>query len=354
MTAIKQAAQDFQSLDVNDPSKCDAFFARFGVGNTLEMPYLTLERITYYEELLDHLQNQDRSKFETMHKGVPYYILSWLAADMRNYDRALFYMDAAISEDIKKDPVNWKNNPAAKFLVLDKTVPQIAQRSMDHTIYQVEKELVRFSNSTGKSLTLDSFREYFIHPLLEDRSNRTIVSALFIFILERIEREFELMIRSSEGGTISLVLTHLFKGAVLWESLLKLHYPIKTIGGANSDSDFQRDFPIVLSTSASTLADVLVTAQSNQNTLQTAFNTAAQIRNTSGHKITWQDEFSNRGNYVLLFELVTNAILFFIHKKYLEGKPPLTTPTGTSLLVPLQNYGTAYHSESVAANTTKP
>ena len=60
----------------------------------------------------------------TKFKGTPFGYLSWLAFDTRNYEKAMFYMDTGIAEDVRKhkDPVNptgWLVNPGPKFLTLD-------------------------------------------------------------------------------------------------------------------------------------------------------------------------------------------------------------------------------------------
>jgi hypothetical protein len=57
------------------------------------------------------LREADAVKYRQIHKGIPFYFMSWLAFDLRNYEKALFYIDAGISEDVRKNPKGWQENP---------------------------------------------------------------------------------------------------------------------------------------------------------------------------------------------------------------------------------------------------
>ena len=97
--------------------------------------------------MLNLLRQADQTKYERMHKGTPFYLMSWLAFDLRNYEKGLFYMDSAIAEDIRKteltaDPESWKNQPGTKFLLLAGGQPHVAQRSINR---------VQLALSTGAS-----------------------------------------------------------------------------------------------------------------------------------------------------------------------------------------------------------
>ena len=82
-------------------TSADQFFGEFGVGNTTEVVDRPLERFREYEELLAALRQANPAKYASIHKGTPFFFLSWLAFDMSNYETALFYLDAGIAEDIR-------------------------------------------------------------------------------------------------------------------------------------------------------------------------------------------------------------------------------------------------------------
>ncbi len=124
----------FEQLDENDSDAQEAFFSngRFFPGNVPEGKHLPYDRFELYETRLKLLVEKFPEKFRRCHKGTPYYFLAWTAFDFRDYERAVFYMDAAISEDIKastSSPTGWHKTPAAKFMFLRKDDPnQAAQR----------------------------------------------------------------------------------------------------------------------------------------------------------------------------------------------------------------------------------
>jgi len=63
-----------------------------------------------------------------MHKGTPLYLMGWLSYEIKDYERGVFYMDAALSEDVRNNPAGWAQTPAASFLFLDDTDHNAAAR----------------------------------------------------------------------------------------------------------------------------------------------------------------------------------------------------------------------------------
>ncbi|MGD0778045.1 MAG: hypothetical protein ABSC05_35120 [Candidatus Solibacter sp.] len=96
-----------KATEFGTPQQGNQFFEVFGPGNIVSNPDRPFERFSDYEELLVRLMATDRDKYQKMHKGTPLGFMSWLAFDLRNYEKALFYMDAGISEDVKNFPDNW-------------------------------------------------------------------------------------------------------------------------------------------------------------------------------------------------------------------------------------------------------
>src|SRR5579863_9517362 len=90
----------------------------------------------------------------------------------------------------------------------------------------------------------------FVTSLLGDSSKRTIISALYVFLLEFSDRVRELDLRrGSVGGSNEPFTIHLFTGGLLFESLLKHFYPIDDAGHQNRQLSsifrtmaFQREF----------------------------------------------------------------------------------------------------------------
>ncbi len=241
---------------------------------------------------------------------------------MGNYEKALFYMDAAISEDIRKDRVGWLNNPAGSFLTLGPPNIQAAMRVAPLLSRLLEDQLNRFNLVSGRiPISVEDFVNKFVRVLVMDFTKRSIVTALYTFILEFYDRCKDLTLRSDIGGSIEPFLTHLFKGGLIFESLLKHLYPNKdngkpaiTLGDIFNTNQFKVDFLPNIQTSSSSLQDIVNDVQVAN--LQTAFNTTSRIRNTTGHNLVWIDIFNDATKYEVLFEQQVNAILYIVSVKF--------------------------------------
>ena len=200
---------------------------------------------------------------------------------------------------------------------------QVAERMTKNLRELVNKELSRFNAISNLSqISLTDFIDKFILVLAKDTDKHSIITALYSFILEFGAREKELQLRSSGGGSIEPALTYLFKGGLIFESLLKHIYPnkdngdpVKTLGDIYQTSNFKADFLQSVRTSSTSLQDIISSA--NNNDMQTAFNTASKLRNTTGHNLVWDDVFNNVGNFKLLYHQLINAIFFIIKVKFI-------------------------------------
>lgn len=317
-----QAIEEFSALPPDNPAEANSFFEKFGAGNSRigrDNPY---ERLAYYEFLLNSLLAHDLPKYQAVHKGTPFYIMAWLAFDLKNYEKALYYIDAAISEDVKNSRADWFNLPASNFLTLQNTEVQVARRTIEIIHATLTAELSRFNTISGLNpIDINAFISRFVSPLLRDTPKRTIISAFYVFLLEHSERQKELQMRSLGGGSIAPFILHLFSGALIFESTLKNLFPTKdngtptqTLGDVFYTSTFQRIYPSGISTSAHSLADIL--AGATDNSLLTAFTTTAKIRNTTGHNLVWDDTFASPSQYQLLFEQEVNSILYIVSHSY--------------------------------------
>jgi hypothetical protein len=319
---ISQALVEFSSLPLNDSAQANAFFEKFGAGNALSGPNQPYERLLVYEQLLNRLLIHDFPKYQNVHKGTPFYIMAWLAFDIRNYEKALYYIDAAISEDVRIARVNWSDLPASNFLTLRNSEAQVARRTIDIIRTTLGAELSRFNAVSGMAqLTADTFVSRFVQPLLNDPPKRTIVSAFYVFLLEHSERQQELRMRSIEGGSIAPFILHLFSGTLIFESVLKHLFPTKddgtstqTLGDIFRTAAFQRIYPLRISTSAASLSGIL--AGATDNSLLTAFTTTARLRNTTGHNLIWDNSFTAPSQYQLLFHQEVNAILYIVSNSF--------------------------------------
>lgn len=317
---VNLALHHFDQLDIADG---DNFFATFGPGNIIEGKNKPHERFNDYEELLRLLQQRNRPKYEQIHKGTPFFFLSWLAFDLRNYEKALYYLDAAISEDVKNSGGNWINLPGAQFLKLNGE-QHVAERIIVIIKGILEDEIERFNIISGlPPITLSDFIDKFVTVLIQDPQTRTIVSAFYIFLLEKIEREVELNLRSTEGSSIGPIISHLFSGGLIFESLLKKIYPtkddgspVKVLGHIFNTTVFKNEFTQGIQTFAESLIEIVNAI--NDDLLITAFTTTAKLRNTTGHNLVWDNIFDNSINFRKLYQQIVNALLYVIERKFIR------------------------------------
>ncbi len=343
VVTTEQLLAAYATLDPANHSDCDGLFHDFGPGNIIaptdpllhiiDKPY---ERLAIYEHILHELQVADHVKYERMHKGTPYFFLSWLAFTVKDFEKAIFYMDSAISEDIRAASLTsnangWQTTPAARFLLLDPDQPEVAARSIMNRIKsEFEQQRTRFNTNSGSSLTLAQYRENFVKPGIVDNSFRSIISGLYVFIMEYVERTYMLRLKSSQGGSIEPFIAHLFKGCLIFESLLKTEYGARTntLGGylsqPNAFTDleigqgsylnsplYRRDQPRGGYTLPAVLG--LLPNWRREDYKEKIIAITYAIRNTAGHDLSWPVTFDEI-TYQEIYRAIVDAIFWFIWK----------------------------------------
>lgn len=280
------------------------------------------ESFRIYEHILSQINRVDPERYATMHKGTPFYMMGWLAYEMKDYERGVFYMDAALSEDFNNAGPNWMALPAASFLFLDETnkgaaAHEITVQMRKEVIFQLE----RFSKNAGDPLYANTLINQFYKPQAKDSAYRSILTSMLTFLLEGRDLRLNLKLRSSYGGTLEPFLTHLFKGGLIFESLLKRKYGTagRTLGNylAAAKTDlhlncqlYKRKDPYQFEELPSLMQD-WKNAEFQERTVATAY----AVRNTSGHNLAWRDIFTVE-LYLELFEGIADAIFWTIKKAY--------------------------------------
>ncbi len=305
----------FDALDATVSEEGDHLFEDFGPGNANEVTDYPFERFEAYRRLLVQLHDHSPDKYLRIHKGTPFFFMAWLAFDFRDHERALTYLDAAISEDARIDPL-WPQRVGAQFLRLETSMPIVGQRTVAAIRDHLHREITRFTASTGSQLTCDSFITRFVSALLIDGSLRSIVTAFYVFLLEADERREELRLRSSGGGSTGPTIALLFRGGLLMESILKHFYPgHKTLGDIFKSAAFKADFPgLTIHTSAASLRDIHHGILGD--TVESAFTTTTRLRNTTGHNLVWDDVFGKPEVVTALIQQELNAVFYLVDRKF--------------------------------------
>lgn len=312
----------FAELDVDSPTDCDKFFEKYGAGNTIGSFDRQFERFIIYESLLFTLQQANTEKYKKMHKGTPFYFLGWLSFDLRNYEAATFYMSAALAEDRRKSPKQsfetWMQNPAGQFMSLSQQGNLSQITSLITSI--IQDALNRFNEINKTALTVTQLNSKFIRPMIE-AGHYSLATSFYSYILGYRETHKNLSLTAGSVDSIEPIIQNLFKGALLFESMLKYYYPKKdngttiiTLGEFNKNSKFLEDFPdVTLAGQGSDTLQAIVDNANKHDYATTLLNTA-KIRNTTSHKLSWDNIFNDTSNYHRLHEQEILAILYVIDK----------------------------------------
>jgi hypothetical protein len=286
-------------------------------------------RVAYQEgiRILNECRNADLPAFNTIHKGGIYYWIGASAFILRDYQTAVFFMDAAVSEDIRGD---FDPTPARYFLLVDGDAAEQAARPLvQDTQAKIKNLISTYNNWTGSLSTLpniQSLRDRFLKPAMtkEHKSWRSLTSTLISFILEWNDLNEFLDIRVNEG-TAEPLYVHLFKGCVLFESLLRanplnspprrdsknrpltlinvLQYLQKELSIPNDLKIGESDFPTIL--------DDLHELNPDDKRLTTAIEFTGKVRNSIGHNLGWDLQLT-KIDYQRLFTMITLSNLHAI------------------------------------------
>lgn len=322
-----EAVLDFDQLNIDKGTPlekatiADSFFHIYRVGNIISDLSEPYERFLCYEELLKCIEKHVPDKYKKIHKGTVFYLIAWLAFDIKQYEKALFYMDAALAEDFRlgEEEGNndrWKNVPIGYLIKLENNINQPAGRVLNSLIGVVDSNIDR----ANKDCTLGLTREIFVTTIVKlmETKSMSIVSALYIFLLEFDDIYQMLKLRSKEGGSIQPLESHLLMGCVIFESLIKYKYNTQsynTLGAFKKCDIFLQDYSLIeqdinINWENKILKELL--DEINDNKFITAFNTIGRLRNCIAHKLDWDDIFDDPENYKKLYDQIVNGIFYLL------------------------------------------
>ncbi|MGB8193721.1 MAG: hypothetical protein WCF67_17445 [Chitinophagaceae bacterium] len=307
-----------------NPTEADQFFEKFGVGNSTDGTHKPFDRQVAYIFLLEILEAYDAAQYHAIHKGTPFYFIGWTAYQYFNFNRAMFYMDAAVSEDLKFPQVQAKQSSRASlnfFLLKPEPGPSGLPIHLE-LIDVVEEVLKDYHTDGGGVISVDDFRIKFAEDLLyAGPKQRSVLTALYTFILQYEDCERSIRLRSNTGGSIQPFLDHLFDGARMLESLLEER------GGGGKTLH-----PKITSTPALSVNQNVLSGNKTLNEAEQAyqnhiasgssfqdrnFSSSYIVRNTTGHSLLWPDQFASISSYKTLYSSLINSIFWTIEKLWL-------------------------------------
>jgi hypothetical protein len=270
---------------------------------------------------LDQLNRTRTTATYAAPKGTPFYFMGIAAFASHDYQTATFFFDAAVAEDVRHYPGD-NDKPALMFMRLDKTREAAAQQIVDIVGVKLDAALKGYAARQGsKSLTLNDVRDHFLNHL-ERLHLRTLTTAFISFLAEwdyRLQ-----MIDLAPDVSREPFFTHLFRGCLLFESLLKekasKSFKRKTL--APLIDDHLRTLLTIgkqIKTKSPGLEAILRQLKPKQK-MRTAVQCTAQTRNTLGHNLVWAATSLDRRNYDLLAHNIAASCLHTIACLYVPQK----------------------------------
>ena len=274
-------------------------------------------------ELLQLCQRLAPDAYERIHKGTPYYWLGMAAFLVHDYQTAAFFFDAGASEDLRfgADPIA-NSTPGLRFIQIDADQPgQAARQLVQATQSKIERAIEDYNARAGRptgvpALQLSEIRERFLRPAVSIGGERlrTLATAFISFFLEWDHRALLARLRVGEGTTEPFFL-HLFKGCLLFESLLKANPtkapPNTQLGQVLQNLHRELGIPNDIRTTNVTFPSILASLSGADDSMPTAVEYTARVRNTLGHDLGWNASLDTP-TYNRLTGLVASACLHAI------------------------------------------
>jgi hypothetical protein len=328
---LSKLEEEFKALYLdaaNNKNSATAFWNRY---NSDPDPRILLVNRQYLSlrdrlfALLTACKRIDADAFINIHKGHPYYFIGISSYLLDDYETSIYFFDAAVTEDLNSgsDPEN-NPSPSTRFLMLQgESDDQAAKQITQYAQAKVERVLKHYHSKITKDpsisqLTLDDLRKNFICYSLRATNQpglRTLVTAFITYCTEWDFRKdhFECGVAK---GTSEPFFLHLFRGCILFESLLKHNRSdqpdCKTLGKILNENKIKDKLKTAsVQGGEFELDDVFNKLQSYRNSISEAVEISYMARNTLGHTLGWNQNIS-QSQYQDLYFIIASSCLHVI------------------------------------------
>jgi hypothetical protein len=271
-------------------------------------------------DLLELAKELAEPQFRAAHKGTPFYVLGFAAFASHDFSTASLFFDAAVEEDLTNYP-NRSDSPALLFMQLDPTSNPTLAQEIIAVVNEDLTTLIRDYNgrTDAQPLTVNDLRTIFLRPIIHSphRQQRALATALISFVAEwRYRRRLIALI---EHGSREPFFLHLFRGCLLFESLLKAQtkkVPTKSTLGEIFRHDVRAELALTKPDVRETDFNTIVAGLSANMGMEETINSVGKARNTLGHNIVWATANLNTTTYDMLVKNIAAACLHVVSKLY--------------------------------------
>jgi hypothetical protein len=272
-------------------------------------------------KLLSEVRRFVPNEYEKTHKGTPFYLLGIAAFLSHDFQTATFFFDAAVSEDLRNNPAK-TDTPALLFAQLDdNNLIQAALPIVQIAVAEINIAIDNYNGRGGsRNLTFADLRDHFLRRVLNANQPhlRTLTTTFISFFFEWDYRSG--MIDLSKVGSREPFFMHLFKGCLLFESLLKENpkkRPTKPTLGPILKSDLYVELSIPASLTYSSVPfDTIVQSLASGQPIDATIQCTVRTRNTLGHNLFWVAASLDAAKYNLLLENIAASCLHAISCLY--------------------------------------
>jgi hypothetical protein len=325
LVSEEEISKLLNDLPEDDPTAASDFFARFGFSQLYQNNRF-FEALERGHEILQLCAKINPKVYRKMHKGYPFYWMGMAAYRIFDFQSAIYYIDATLSEDLKNIPSD-PDTPPRLFLRLEGGDDRQAAKYIVQGAQESIEEYIGFYNDVlGKNdlefplLRTDDIRLGLLIPAVSsDKPDiRSLASTFITFFLEFKYRDFQLYLRTEPGSNEPFFI-HLFKGCLLFESLLKNNPHRKCTKTKLSKvlQDLSKELGISpkVDIGSANLSQVLQDSINASDSIDAAITITGKIRNTLGHDIGWP-ELLTRDQYLNGFLLIAISCLHTITTLY--------------------------------------
>jgi hypothetical protein len=319
---------DLNKASVGNWQMGDDFFNHFHW-----LTYLTQmkygEVLFYGLNLLNNIKSNHPTSYKKIHKGTPFYWMGMAAFLSYDYVTANLMFDAALTEDLnKKTDDELKISPSFLFATLDNEIQEQAAKSLVDLAYNRINEFINIYNDpllTTSTIGFSNLRENFIKKAIskENKFLRSLSTSFISFFLEWDYRQYQISLLTDIGSYEAFYM-HLFKGCLIFESLLKANQikPVpltkdyQTLGSVLGF--YQKELNLDrnnLKIGNATLPDIIKELPELIYKLPKCIEITGKIRNTLGHNLIWDTEI-NSENYYKLFLCISLSCIHAINLFY--------------------------------------
>jgi hypothetical protein len=269
------------------------------------------------------------NEYQAKNKGHEFYFIAISAFYAHDYQTATFLFDAALSEDLDRDRKS-TGSPAYLFMTLDHQNPaQAAKPIVEQVVERLEMAIRSYESRKGSVvISLPEVRECFLRYLAEhhEARHRALTTTFISFLQEWADRLRILQLVSSEGSRESFY-THLFRGCLLFESLLKAE-PNGTVCQTATLGTLLKDAPLLRRLQVPNLKqyevtfDALIQSLTPKQCVRTAIECTWTARDRLGHHLTLDARPFDGEKYNLLANNIAASCLHAIACLYKPNASP--------------------------------